>query len=176
MTPQSIDRRSILAFVNSGSGGRQGEQMMRLLQKLIGTGSNIVDLVHGNFSVRNGVRFPFDELEGVETDKLVVLSCGGDGTHHWVLAGLSEFYGPELCKNGLRVVPVPLGSGNDLSNALGWGQSLSAEEAAIKQLLNQMQGATEQQLDRWTACFDTARQRQHDTGTSFEWQNYFVRA
>lgn len=48
---------------------------------------------------------------------LRVLVCGGDGTVGWVLSTLDSMKWPSYPPIGI----VPLGTGNDLSNTLGWG-------------------------------------------------------
>ena len=85
-----------IAFVNCHSGGRQGTDLIVLLNKLwVGGTGIVVDLCsqqkhpHTN---QGGVRFPFCALEGVGTSGLTILSCGGDGTHSWVWSALVSFY------------------------------------------------------------------------------------
>lgn len=172
LNPADVNNRGqfVIAFVNCASGGKQGQDLKGLLETALDDHGLVVDLGDPDSTVRNGVKFPYGALEGRETDRLVMLSCGGDGTHHWVFAGLAAFYGKAMSSNGLVVLPVPLGSGNDLSNALGWGQSISLSE--IPALVAGLGGATEHPMDRWSVKFSTERTRQHHTGAEFQWQNY----
>ena len=167
----------IIAFVNCGSGGRQGADLSVLLKDYLGDDKGlVVDLCcpqtypHTN---KAGVRFPFSALEGVAASGLTVLSCGGDGTHSWVWGALVAFYGDEVATNGMSVVPVPLGSGNDLSNTLGWGQSLCLSD--LNQFMARVREGKPQLMDRWSVGFETEQSRGHNSGKSFQWQNYLVR-
>ena len=163
-----------IAFVNCHSGGRQGTDLIVLLNELwVGGKGAVVDLCcqqeypHTN---QGGIWFPFCALEGVGTSGLTLLSCGGDGTHSWVWSALVSFYTGSVATNGMVVVPLPLGSGNDLSNTLGWGKSLCLSN--IEHFLMRVDKGEPMAMDRWSVAFDTLQPRGHHEGQSFQWQNY----
>ncbi len=47
------------------------------------------------------------------------MACGGDGTIMWVVSELSK-HGIDPMSTPIAV--IPLGTGNDFSQALGWGK------------------------------------------------------
>ncbi|XP_073444202.1 diacylglycerol kinase epsilon [Dendrobates tinctorius] len=77
-----------------------------------------------------------------------VLVCGGDGTVGWVLDAVDEM----KLKGQENFIPqvsvLPLGTGNDLANTLGWGAGY-AGEVPVEQILCNVMEADSVKLDRW---------------------------
>ncbi|XP_053152958.1 diacylglycerol kinase epsilon isoform X2 [Hemicordylus capensis] len=77
-----------------------------------------------------------------------VLVCGGDGTVGWVLDAIDDM----KIKGQERYIPqvaiLPLGTGNDLSNTLGWGAGY-AGEVPVEHILRNVMDADVNKLDRW---------------------------
>lgn len=55
--------------------------------------------------------------------KIKIIVCGGDGTVNWAVTMLSDYYGKDKDCFRPPISVIPLGTGNDLSNMLGWGSS-----------------------------------------------------
>jgi len=56
----------------------------------------------------------------VEENKPVILViCGGDGTVMWVVTELSNH---KINHSKVPIAMIPLGTGNDFSQVLGWGK------------------------------------------------------
>ncbi|KAF7246858.1 Diacylglycerol kinase epsilon [Varanus komodoensis] len=76
-----------------------------------------------------------------------VLVCGGDGTVGWVLDAIDDM----KIKGQERYIPqvaiLPLGTGNDLSNTLGWGAGY-AGEVPVEQILRNVMDSDGIKLDR----------------------------
>ena len=106
------DCTPLLVFVNRGSGGRQGEQVVSQLRALLSP-PQVVDLGDGVAVAENALQ----SFRSV--GRFRVLVCGGDGTVSWVLSLLDA----AALESTPPVAVLPLGTGNDLARALGWGGS-----------------------------------------------------
>ncbi|XP_051850200.1 diacylglycerol kinase epsilon [Antechinus flavipes] len=77
-----------------------------------------------------------------------VLVCGGDGTVGWVLDAIDEMKIKGQEQYIPQVAILPLGTGNDLANTLGWGAGY-AGEIPVAQVLRNVMEADGIELDRW---------------------------
>uniref|UniRef100_A0A3Q2USU3 Diacylglycerol kinase n=1 Tax=Haplochromis burtoni TaxID=8153 RepID=A0A3Q2USU3_HAPBU len=77
-----------------------------------------------------------------------VLVCGGDGTVGWVLDAIDAMKLKGQDQFIPRVTILPLGTGNDLSNTLGWGAGY-AGEIPVEQVLRNILDAEVVKMDRW---------------------------
>ena len=135
--------RPLLCFINSRSGAQEGVLMRRQLEGVLNP-LQVFDLLEAGAAPGPARGFRF--VREYAPADFAVLVCGGDGTCGWVLA--------ELARAGLTpaVAVVPLGTGNDLARALGWGGGFdpAAEHVAATLLtLLDPTRVREQPLDRW---------------------------
>ncbi|KAA0713134.1 Diacylglycerol kinase epsilon [Triplophysa tibetana] len=123
------------------------------------SGNNMGDVLLGEFrTLLNPVQvFDLSELPPSKALQLCtilppgsvrVLVCGGDGTVGWVLDAIDTM----KLKGQDRFIPyvtiLPLGTGNDLSNSLGWGSGY-AGEIPVEQVLRNVLEAEVVKMDRW---------------------------
>lgn len=147
---------TIIAFVNSASGGGKGKSLYTTLQSHLGK-SYVVDL----HSCRPG-NMPEDTLIKYAADPMVrILACGGDGTCGWLYSSLDKVWSILLgqvsttsrvhlskYKDHLPLAIMPLGTGNDLSRQFGWGGKFH-NAMKNQSMISAVQNAKISKLDRW---------------------------
>ncbi|CAG0887545.1 unnamed protein product [Darwinula stevensoni] len=127
----------LLVFINPKSGGNQGLKLLQKFQWLLNP-RQVFDLTQG------GPEFGLKLYQKVE--RLQLLACGGDGTVGWILSTLDQLeFSPQPA-----LAVIPLGTGNDLARALGWGGGY--EDEPVSKLLLHVNAGEPVSLDRW--CLD----------------------
>lgn len=133
--PENVlpDSQPLLCFVNSRSGGYQGQIVISQLRKLLNP-HQVCDLAVVDPAIA------LQEFSALPS--LRVLACGGDGTVCWVLNCIEKL--PEERRPPVAI--LPLGTGNDLARVLGWG---TTSNVSLPQLMQQILCASITMLDRW---------------------------
>ncbi|CAF3119080.1 unnamed protein product [Rotaria socialis] len=126
----------VIMFINKRSGGQVGEKIYRELLKTLNPRQ--VFLLENNATITNALEI-YSSLPNIR-----ICVFGGDGTVGWILGCLAENY---PSRNNPPVSICPLGTGNDLSRVLAWGEQYDS-----KNLFNTMLRIPQAQvvaLDRW---------------------------
>jgi diacylglycerol kinase (ATP) len=159
MQEQAIEHRrnagkwTVVAFVNSTSGGGVGKTIFDDLVKHLGE-EYVFDLK----SCKKG-SMPEDNLEHFARDPSVrILACGGDGTMGWIESRIDNVWAKMLGSNvaveeteyrqHLPLAIMPLGTGNDLSRQFGWGGKFN-DKMRGEGMINKVEQAKLAFLDRW---------------------------
>ena len=138
-------------FVNTVSGGRKGVALKSLLKRRFGT-RVVADLARDGEA--QDVLRAFTPLIN-EKEHICCVVCGGDGTVGWVLQHIND--SKELRLENLPIAIFPLGTGNDLSRALGWGGGIlkNIDDDFLIEYLMELEAATPERIDQWHAHVDT---------------------
>lgn len=126
-----------IAFVNCGSGGNEGQRVLDHLKHEIGD-ENVFDIKEDKGPDRG-----LETRAADPTEDTNIIVAGGDGTFSWV-ANAVEKKNLSHC----RLIVIPLGSGNDMSRALGWGKKFPGL-SNISHQIEWLKVAKRRKLDVW---------------------------
>ncbi|XP_063309418.1 diacylglycerol kinase epsilon [Pelobates fuscus] len=131
----------LIVLANTRSGNNMGEVLLSEFKGLLNP-AQVFDLSKIS---------PFKALQLctlLPPNSAKVLVCGGDGTVGWVLDAVDEMKIKCLENFVPQVAILPLGTGNDLANSLGWGPGF-AGDVPVEQILRNVMDADSVKLDRW---------------------------
>ena len=131
----------MLLFINKRSGGQSGEKIYRKLLRLLNPRQ--VFLLENDRTIIHALDI-YSSLSNVR-----ICVFGGDGTVGWILGRLAESY---LSLNNPPVCVCPLGTGNDLSRVLSWGEQYDPKR--LLSTLTQIPQAQAIALDRWQVTIE----------------------
>lgn len=127
----------IIVIANRKSGNNDGESILQAFRSYLNP-AQVIDIC--DIPPESGLEW-CHLLPNVD---IRVLVCGGDGTIGWVLNAIERLKldpRPQVCI-------LPLGTGNDLSQVLGWGETFSGE-VEVSEILDKINRARVVELDRW---------------------------
>ncbi|GCC20278.1 hypothetical protein chiPu_0021332, partial [Chiloscyllium punctatum] len=130
----------ILVLANVRSGNNMAQDLMGEFQTLLNP-IQVVDLDSTT---------PYKALQLctlLPSHKTRVLVCGGDGTVGWVLDAIDDMKYKGQEQSIPYVAVLPLGTGNDLSNTLGWGAGYTGD-ITTEEILQSVLDGEVTKLDR----------------------------
>ncbi|XP_047517010.1 diacylglycerol kinase epsilon [Pieris napi] len=130
----------LIVFANRKSGSNRSDEVLSLFRGLLNP-LQVIDIS----------RTAPDVVVRWLPPKCRVLVAGGDGTVGWVLNALHKV--PHI-KASVGI--LPMGTGNDLSRALGWGATCDSVLDAHS-IIDSLIRAVEKPLDRWKVTITPKR-------------------
>ncbi|MFS7940604.1 putative diacylglycerol kinase (ATP) [Helianthus anomalus] len=151
--PSRAPASPVVVFVNSRSGGQLGGELLISYQTLLNK-NQVFDLnenapdkvLHQLYFNIEKLKHDGDSLAPEIQKKLRIIVAGGDGTAGWILGVISDL---NLAQPP-PVATVPLGTGNNLPFAFGWGKKNPGTDLeSVKMFLNLVKDAKEMKVDSW---------------------------
>ena len=155
----------ILIFINHLAGGGLGKDLIKKCKD-----------VPNLYTVKlpeEAETFYEDQYEVISNPKLRCIACGGDGTINWVMNLLSDLFSSDgSVKPPLAI--IPLGTGNDMSNSIGWGTGTSS--GSLKYIFDKIneiaKSKTIKMIDRWSITI-ADKDTPNDIQVRHRFVNYF---
>ncbi|GMN61199.1 hypothetical protein TIFTF001_030291 [Ficus carica] len=143
----------VIIFINSKSGGQLGGDLLHTYRSILNK-NQVFDLgeeapdqvlrrIYGNLE---RLKSEADELAKHIEEKLRLIVAGGDGTAGWLLGVVSDL----KLSQPPPIATVPLGTGNNLPFAFGWGKRNPGTDChSVESFLAQVKEAKEMKIDSW---------------------------
>ncbi|XP_071702631.1 diacylglycerol kinase 1-like [Rutidosis leptorrhynchoides] len=151
--PSHVPASPVIVFVNSRSGGQLGGELLVSYQTLLNK-NQVFDLneeapdkvLHQLFFNLEKHKHNGDSFASEIQTRLRIIVAGGDGTAGWILGVISDLN----LVHPPPVATVPLGTGNNLPFAFGWGKkNPETDLESVKMFLGQVRDAKEMKVDSW---------------------------
>ncbi|CAE6172216.1 unnamed protein product [Arabidopsis arenosa] len=158
----------ILVFINSKSGGQLGAELILTYRTLLND-KQVFDLEEETPDkvlqriYRNLERLKDDGFASKIRDKLKIIVAGGDGTAGWLLGVVSDL----KLSNPPPIATVPLGTGNNLPFAFGWGKkNPGTDRSSVESFLDKVINAKEMKIDNWQILMRVKAPKQDSCDTN----------
>ncbi|PON80545.1 Diacylglycerol kinase [Parasponia andersonii] len=143
----------VIIFINSRSGGQLGGDLFKTYRSVLNE-NQVFDL--GEKAPDKELRRVYVNLERLKSEgdefakhieeNLRLIVAGGDGTAGWLLGVVSDL----KLSHPPPIATVPLGTGNNLPFAFGWGKrNPGTDSNAVEAFLDQVLKAKEMKIDSW---------------------------
>lgn len=157
----------LIVIANRFSGDNEGDKIIQVFRSILNP-AQVIDL--SDSVIENALEWCRLVNRG-ETQRKVdvrVLVAGGDGTIGWVLDTIEKL---DIHPKPLVGV-LPLGTGNDLSRVLGWGECFTVD-SSIEEVMTKISKSKPVSLDRWKVELNPGRLRPIIAGGQMYMNNYF---
>ncbi|KAK9156081.1 hypothetical protein Sjap_003561 [Stephania japonica] len=149
----SLPEHPVIVFINSKSGGQLGGDLLATYRDLLNKnqvfdlGEETPDKVLNKLYVNLEKLKQSGDILALEIEKrLRLIVAGGDGTASWLLGVVSDLKLSQIPP----IATVPLGTGNNLPFAFGWGKkNPNTDRQSVKSFLDQVKKAKEMNIDSW---------------------------
>lgn len=153
VTAPNVPACPVIVFINSQSGGQLGGNLLVTFRSLLNEnqvfdlGDEAPDKVLRKIYVNlEKLKLNGDEFAGNIEKHLRLIVAGGDGTAGWLLGVVCDL----KLSHSPPIATVPLGTGNNLPFAFGWGKkNPGTDDHAVKSFLGQVKKAKEMKIDNW---------------------------